>query len=153
LLEQWLASLEKGEFNPELVESEAWKKMINNPRIKIYETGKLDSVYLGGDKQYGKLHAKYIMFDGYGFVGTTNFDYRSRLFNNEFGFYFKDDEIYNDLNDVFEELKANSYLWGTPEWLEMRKKLMEQEGKKASTTRNQRAIFKFLRGTGLEWLF
>ncbi len=153
LLEQWLSSLEKGEFNPELVESEAWKKMINNPRIKIYETGKLDSVLLGGDKHYGKLHAKYIMADGYGFVGTTNFDYRSRLFNNEMGFYFKDDELYQDLNAVFEELKANSYLWGSPEWLEMRKQVMAQDGVKASTTRNQRRTFKSLRNTGLEYLF
>ena len=153
LLEQWLSGLEQGEFNPELVESEAWKQMINNPRIRIYETGKLDSVLLGGDKHYGKLHAKYIMADGYGFVGTTNFDYRSRLFNNEMGFYFKDDELYQDLNEVFEELKANSYLWGTPEWLEMRKQVMAQEGLKASTTRNQRRTFKSLRNTGLEYLF
>ena len=39
---QWLAKVEEGEFNPELLESEAWTKMINHPRLKIYETGKLD---------------------------------------------------------------------------------------------------------------
>jgi len=88
LLEKWLSGLDKGELNPELVESEEWKKMVNNPRIKIYETGKIDSVLLGGNKHYGKLHAKYVVADDYGFVGTTNFDYRSRLFNNEFGFFF-----------------------------------------------------------------
>lgn len=153
LLEQWLSGLDKGEFNPELVESKEWEEMVNNPRIKIYETGKLDSVILGGDKYYGKLHAKYLIGDNYGFVGTTNFDYRSRLFNNEFGFYFKDDELSDDLNKIFEDLKANSYRWGTPEWLAMRKKVMELSGMKASSTRKQRGIFKTLRGTGMEWLF
>ena len=153
LLKKWLSGLDKGELNPELVESEEWKKMVNNPRIKIYETGKSDSVYLGGDKHYGKLHAKYVIADGYGFVGTTNFDYRSRLFNNEFGFFFQGDELYADLNKVFEDLKAKSYLWGSPEWLEMRKKVMDQKGMKASTTRKQRGIFKTLRNTGMEWLF
>ncbi|WP_221896275.1 hypothetical protein [Bathymodiolus japonicus methanotrophic gill symbiont] len=92
LLEQWLAGLDEGEFNPELVESEAWKKSINNPRIKIYQTGKLDSVLLGGDQHYGKLHAKFVVMGDVGYVGTSNFDYRSRLFNNEFGFYFKGHE-------------------------------------------------------------
>ena len=151
LLQQWLSGLDKGELNPALVESEAWKKMIHNPRIKIYQTGKIDSVLLGGDKHYGKLHAKCYFADGYGFVGTTNFDYRSRLFNNEFGFFFKDEELYTDLNQVFDELKSKSYLWGTTEWLEMRKKVMEQKGIKASTTRHQRGIYKFLRNTGLKW--
>ena len=153
LLKKWLSGLDKGELNPELVESEEWKKMVNNPRIKIYETGRSDSVYLGGHKHYGKLHAKYVVADGYGFVGTTNFDYRSRLFNNEFGFFFQGDELYADLNKIFEDLKAKSYLWGTPEWLEMRKKVMEQKGMKASSTRKQRGIFKTLRNTGMEWLF
>jgi len=153
LLKKWLSGLDKGELNPELVESEEWKRMIDNPRIKIYETGKLDSVLIGGDKHYGKLHAKYLIADGYGFVGTTNFDYRSRLFNNEFGFYFKDDKLYQDLVNIFDDLKSKSYRWGTPEWLEMRKKVMEQKGMKASSTRKQRGIFKSLRATGMEWLF
>ena len=99
------------------------------------------------------MHAKYVVADDYGFVGTTNFDYRSRLFNNEFGFFFLGGELAEDLNKVFEDLKAKSYLWGSPEWLEMRKKVMEQKGMKASTTRKQRGIFKTLRNTGMEWLF
>jgi phosphatidylserine/phosphatidylglycerophosphate/cardiolipin synthase-like enzyme len=152
LLKKWLSGLKKGELNPELVDSAEWKKMIANPRIKIYQTGKIDSVELGGDQHYGKLHAKFIAADGFGFIGTTNFDYRSRLFNNEFGFYFKDDELYQDLGIVFEQLKSRSYLWGSEEWLEMRKHLMQQKGIKASTTRKQRGIFKIMRVTGIDWL-
>ncbi len=153
LSERWLSNMKDGEFNPELVESEEWKKLISNPRIKIYETGKLDSKLIGGDKDYGKLHAKFFIANGAGFVGTTNFDYRSRLLQTEFGFYFRDDELYDDLNKIVDDLKSNSHLWGTPEWLEMRKRLMARKGFKSSTTRNQRGIYKALRYTGLKWLF
>ena len=153
LLARWLSNTEDGEFNPELVESEEWKRMINNPRIKIYETGKLDSKLVGGDKDYGKLHAKFFIANGFGFVGTTNFDYRSRLLQSELGFYFKGQALYDDLNKIINDLKSKSHLWGTPEWLEMRKKLMDRDGTKASTTRKQRGIFKTVRGAGLEWLF
>lgn len=153
LLERWRSDTEDGEFNPELVESEEWKRMINNPRIKIYETGKLDSKLVGGDKDYGKLHAKFFIADGAGFVGTSNFDYRSRLLQSELGFYFKGQALYGDLSKIVEDLKSKSHLWGTPEWLEMRKKLMESDGTKASTTRKQRGIFKTLDWTGTEWLF
>ncbi|WP_428355049.1 phospholipase D-like domain-containing protein [Methyloprofundus sp.] len=145
LLEQWLSGLEEGEFNPELVESEAWKKSVNNPRLKIYQTGKLDSVLLGGDQHYGKLHAKSVVFGDVGYVGTSNFDYRSRLFNNEFGYFFKGDELAADLKQVFADLKAKSYRWGSPEWLEMRKQLMALDTSKASATRKQRGLFKTLR--------
>lgn len=153
LLERWRSDTEDGEFNPELVESEEWKRMINHPRIKIYETGKLDSKLVGGDKDYGKLHAKFFIGDGFGFVGTSNFDYRSRLLQSELGFYFKGQALYDDLSKIVEDLKSKSHLWGTPEWLEMRKKLMESDGTKASTTRKQRGIFKTLDWTGIEWLF
>ncbi len=153
LLARWLSDTEDGEFNPELVESEEWKRMINNPRIKIYQTGKLDSKLVGGDKDYGKLHAKFFIANGFGFVGTTNFDYRSRLLQSELGFYFKGQELYDDLNKIINDLKSKSHLWGTPEWLEMRKKLMGGDGTKASTTRKQRGIFKTLEATGTTWLF
>jgi len=151
LRERWLAS--QGEFDPDLVESEEWKQMVNNPRVLIYETGGNDAVFLGGNEHYGKLHAKYVIADGLGFIGTTNFDYRSLLFNNELGFYFKGQGTYDDLDKIFEQLKRRSYRWGTPEWLEMRKRVMAQKGIKARTTRMQRAIFKLIRGTRLEWLF
>lgn len=153
LLTRWLMDTEDGEFNPELVESEEWNKMINNPRIKIYETGKLDSKLVGGDIDYGKLHAKFFIANGAGFVGTTNFDYRSRLLQSELGFYFQGQGLYDDLNKIINDLKSKSHRWGTPEWLEMRKKLMASDGIKASTTRKQRGIFKTLEATGTTWLF
>jgi len=147
----WQAETWEGETNPEVVESEQWKKMIANPRIKFYELGRLDSEILGGEKYYGKLHAKFILADSIGFVGTTNLDYRSRLYNNEMGFFFKGDQLTNELTAIFEDLKKDSYLWGSPEWLEMRNNLRLVGGKKGKNTYKQRKTYKFLEESGLKW--
>ncbi len=152
LQKAWLSSVEKGEFNPEVVESEEWKRLINHPQVFIYQTGGVDSVILGGDVNYGKLHAKFIYGNTGGFVGTSNFDYRSNLYNNELGFFFLGDEVRDELADVFEQLKATSYRWGTPEWLEMRRKVMESDSSKAGPARKQRGIYKTVRALGLEYL-
>lgn len=149
----WRSKMEKGEFNPEVVESAEWKKLINHPQIFIYQTGKLDSVYLGGKTHYGKLHAKYIMGEKLGFIGTSNFDYRSNLYNNEMGFFFQDPQLIKDLNEVFEWLKATSYRWGSSEWLKMRKELMTSDSKKASPARKQRGLYKTMKGLGIIYLF
>jgi len=152
LSQAWQSGLEEGEFNPTVVESEQWKTLINHPQIFIYQTGREDSVILGGDQHYGKLHAKYIVGENIGFVGTSNFDYRSNLYNNEMGFFFHDDELRDDLIKQFELLKSTSYRWGTPEWLKMRRSLMKSDHKKASTARNQRKTLRWIRNLGLEYL-
>ncbi len=148
----WLSSVEKGEFNPEIVESEEWKKLINHPQIFFYQTGRLDSDILGGKEHYGKLHAKFIYGKIGGFVGTSNFDYRSNLYNNELGFFFQGDEIRDELEEVFEQLKATSYRWGSPEWLEMRRKVMQSDSSKAGPAGKQRGIYKTVRALRLEYL-
>jgi len=150
----WLSSLKGGELNEAVVASNTWRKCIDHPQLFIYQTGKLDAATLGkGSVNYGKLHAKFFIGRDAGFVGTTNFDYRSRLFNNEMGFFYVSDEVQGELIDVFEALKADSYRWGTPEWLEMRRQVMALGGIKGWTTRHQRFIFKFMRTTGVDWLF
>ena len=152
LQKAWLSGLKKGEFNPDVVESEEWKRLINHPQVFIYQTGGVDSVILGGDTNYGKLHAKFIYGETGGFVGTSNFDYRSNLYNNELGFFFVGEDLRQELVDVFEWLKSTSYRWGTPEWLEMRRKVMESDSSKAGPARKQRGIFKTVRALGLEYL-
>jgi len=153
LTEAWQSSLEKGEFNPEVVDSDEWKTLIDHPQVFIYQTGRLDSVLLGhGTAHYGKLHAKFILGETIGFVGTSNFDYRSNLYNNELGFFFRSPELRQDLLVIFEELKATSYRWGSPEWLEMRKELMASDSKKAGPARKQRSIYNILHATRLEYL-
>ncbi len=149
---QWLGDLKKGELNPDLVNSSEWQTLIHHPRIEIYELGKLDAASLGnGSTHYGKLHAKFIMGDKASFVGTSNLDYRSRLYNNEMGFFIEESMIQKDLKSAFESLKKLSYRWGTPEWLQMRKEIIEQGGIKGWTTKHQRSIYNFLIKTGLIW--
>jgi phosphatidylserine/phosphatidylglycerophosphate/cardiolipin synthase-like enzyme len=66
------------------VNSNEWDNLNNNPRITIYQTGKLYSILLGkGKTYYGKLHAKFILGFELVFIGTSNFDYRSNLYNNK----------------------------------------------------------------------
>lgn len=148
----WLTGLDDGELESELVKSQEWLDMVNHPQIFIYQTGKSDASLMGGDVIYGKLHAKYIVGENAGFLGTSNFDYRSELYNNEMGFFFKSEDMAQDLIDIFEELKQTSHRWGTPEWLEMRKKLMESGGMKGNSAKGQRATFKTIRALNLEYL-
>lgn len=149
----WESGNETAESNTRLLENEDWQAMLNNPRFKVYETGRLDDTALGGDVDYGKLHAKYFLSNRMGFLGTANFDYRSRLFNNEMGFFFISEPLTRDLLADFENLKTRSYLWGSPDWLEMRRRLIEQGGVKGWTTDHQAKLFRFLERTGLHWLF
>jgi len=142
------------EVGGELTSSESWREQVNHPRLRIYETGRLDSNKLGdGDTVYGKLHAKFFLENEIGFVGTSNFDYRSRLYNSEMGYFFKGDALANELNEAFDYLVERSYLWGSPEWLELRKKSMDLKGMKGFSTRQQRKVYKTLKATGLHWLF
>ena len=148
--EKWLDDTEDGEFNPDLVESEEWIKRINHPQIFLYETGGLDSVELGGDTYYGKLHAKFIIGEKTGFVGTSNFDYRSMLYNNEMGFFYRSDGVRDDMVEIFEQLKSVSLRWGSPEWLEMRRNTMESDSKKAGPARKQRGTYKTIENLHLK---
>jgi phosphatidylserine/phosphatidylglycerophosphate/cardiolipin synthase-like enzyme len=152
LQEAWLTDLEDGEFNPKITASDEWKRLVNHPQVFIYQTGMLDSVMLGGNTHYGKLHAKFIVGESLCFIGTSNFDYRSNLYNNEMGFFIKSDELNKDLNKVFESLKKTSYRWGSPEWLEMRRKLMKSDSDKAGAATRQRGVFKTIRALGVEYL-
>ena len=117
----------------------------------MYETGRLDSVLLGGDRKYGKLHAKFLVNEDVGFIGTTNFDYRSRLYNNEMGFFFHDPELAADVHASFDYLVDSSYLWGSPEWLQLRRAVMDQGGMKGRSTKRQRGWYGFFKKTGIIW--
>lgn len=153
LREAWLDLKAEEETTAALVNSETWRELVNHPRLRVYETGRLDSVLLGnGDRNYGKLHAKFFIAHDVGFVGTTNFDYRSRLLNNEMGFFFRDEELAADVHASFDALVAISYRWGSPEWLELRRQVMELKGMKGSSTRNQRSWYQFFKKSGIIWL-
>ena len=115
--------------------------------------GRIDDVRFGGDFEHSKLHAKYTLSDDAGFVGTSNFDYRSRLYNNEMDFFFESEGLAADIRANTDYLLDVSYRWGSPEWLEMRRQIMAQDDRKASTVRKQRGLYKTLKNTGLQWFF
>lgn len=151
--EIWLTGMEESELNPDFTESKQWLEAVNNPRIKIYQTGLADSTILGGDKEYGKLHAKFFFSNAFGFVGTSNFDYRSRLYNNEMGYYFYDEKVSEQLLKSYDQLKSISLRWGSPEWLAMRQAVFTKDTVKTRTSRSQRTRFKIMKNSGLIWLF
>lgn len=153
LRETWVSNLDDSELNPDYVQSPAWLTAVNNPRIKIYQTGLADSKIIGGDVDYGKLHAKFFFNESFGFVGTSNFDYRSRLYNNEMGYYFQDRNVSKQLLENYNKLKAISLRWGSPEWLAMRKSVFNTYTEKSFTSKSQRGRFKVMKNTGLIWLF
>jgi phosphatidylserine/phosphatidylglycerophosphate/cardiolipin synthase-like enzyme len=153
LQERWRNLKGKSEATAELVSSEQWMREVSDPQISIYAFGQRDSSDLGGDAHYDKLHSKYFVHDDIGFVGTTNLDYRSRVFNSEMGFFFTGDGLADELSDDFDRLKADAYLWGSPEWLELRQLVIKKGGLKGTAAKHQRALFKTLRSTGLEWFF
>jgi phosphatidylserine/phosphatidylglycerophosphate/cardiolipin synthase-like enzyme len=150
----WLALRAEDEFGGELTSSASWLEQVSHPRLRVYETGRLDSAKIGdGQVNYGKLHAKFFVENDVGFVGTTNLDYRSRLYNSEMGYYFQSGSLAAELDDAFNYLVERSYLWGSPQWLEMRRKTIDAKGMKGWSTRHQRKIYKTLKTTGLHWLF
>jgi phosphatidylserine/phosphatidylglycerophosphate/cardiolipin synthase-like enzyme len=151
--EQWGSKQDDSELIAELVHSDEWIEMVNHPRLRIYETGMLDDVLFGGDYHHSKLHAKYIIGGNFGFVGTSNFDYRSRLYNSEMGFFFESEEMVNDIAKNTDYLISLSYRWGSPEWLEMRQRLGDLGGMRGYTVRHQRGIYTTIKNTGLLWLF
>ena len=150
--EEWLNLDTENEIHSELVNSDTWHELVNHPRLKVYEIGRLDSAQLGdGDQNYGKLHAKFFLSGDVGFIGTSNFDYRSRLYNNEMGFFFHDPDLAADVHESFDELKSISYRWGSPEWLQLRKAVMEMGGVKGQSTKRQRGLYRVLKSTGVIW--
>lgn len=139
--------------NKRLISSARAREQIDNPQIYMYQTGRLDShLLVASGTVYGKLHAKFLAGPRAGFVGTSNFDYRSRLLNSEIGFFTVGEHPSEELNAEFEKLIKISYRWGTPEWLEMRRRLMQAGGSKSTMTRMQRTIYKLIKSLHLEWM-
>ena len=92
-------------------------------RAKVYAFGKLDSVDYGGKEHYGKLHAKYYLTDDDEvFIGTANFDGRSRYLNSESGVIIHSKNASKVLADEFDKTIKKSYLWGSDDWKKLRKK-------------------------------
>ena len=69
------------------------------------------------------------------------------------GYFFESEKLAEDLKTEFELLKSQSYLWGSPEWLQMRQRVKETKSAKGKWTKKQRSTFKRLYASGLHWQF
>jgi hypothetical protein len=67
------------------------------------------------------------------------------------GFFFLDEDLAADVHASFDALVKKSYLWGSPEWFQLRKEVMELKGMKGRSTRNQRKFYNLFKKTGLIW--
>lgn len=151
-MKAWQQLSTKEEQDSELVLQEKWREMTDRSRLKVYQTGKNDSVLLGGEQYYGKLHAKFIFGETFGFIGTSNFDYRSNLYNNEAGFVYQSEELSKGMLRIFDQLKSNSYRWGSSEWLQMRHGLLQADSVKSTYSKTQRSVYKTLDFLHLKYL-
>lgn len=98
-------------------------------QIKMYAYGKMDDSTLGGDVDYGMIHAKFTIIDGEKvMIKTSNMDPRSRYLNSELGVFFEgnDKAAAKELDEYFKKLADMSYEWGSEDW----KKVRETEANK-----------------------
>jgi putative cardiolipin synthase len=90
---------------------------VAHPQLTFFELGRLDGDKFGGKAFYGKLHAKFWTIDHeISFVGSHNFDPRSRYFNSEVGFFVKSPVVAAALEKKVVDTTNRSYVWGSADW-------------------------------------
>ncbi len=97
---------------------------IDSDQIQVFLYGKSDDVLLGGDKEYGKLHAKFVIVDQHkSMVMTSNLDPRSRSLNSEIGVQItgigKESKTAKELTDRVDYLQELSHRYKSSEWEEI----------------------------------
>ena len=65
---------------------------------------------------------------------------------------FLDPDLAAEVHQTFDDLISISYPWGSPEWFQLRKEVMELGGMKGSSTKSQRGWYKTFKKTGIIWL-
>ena len=89
-------------------------------QLQVFYYGKEDDLVLGGDKAYGKLHAKFAVFDDdKSIVMTSNLDPRSRSLNSEIGVSIQTKNIASELTEKTEDIISMSHRHGDTEWERM----------------------------------
>ncbi|CBW26162.1 hypothetical protein BMS_1290 [Halobacteriovorax marinus SJ] len=97
---------------------------VKEGQLDILLYGRVDDVLLGGDKDYGKLHAKFVVVDqNKSMVMTSNLDPRSRSLNSEIGVQItglnKKSEVAKQLSERVDYLEEISHRYGSKEWQEI----------------------------------
>jgi putative cardiolipin synthase len=94
---------------------------VSSSQIEVFYYGREDDVLLGGDIKYGKLHAKYAVFDNRtSIVMTSNLDPRSRSLNSEIGVAIDsidgNNKLALELTEKTDNLIEMSHQYGSREW-------------------------------------
>jgi putative cardiolipin synthase len=94
---------------------------ISRSQLEVFFYGREDDFLLGGDIKYGKLHAKYAVFDERkSIVMTSNLDPRSRSLNSEIGVSIgsvgNNNSIASELIEKTDTLIQMSHKYGSKEW-------------------------------------
>lgn len=99
----------------------------NRGTAAVYAFGRNDSAELSTNvdydkaKFYGKLHSKYFIIDDTEcWIGSHNFDPRSRYHDTEVGFIMHGRSFCQALDREFQILKQRSYIWGSRKWMRLR---------------------------------
>ena len=112
-------ALIEGDLLPKLVNTNDLN--ISKDQIQVFLYGKSDDVLLGGDKEYGKLHAKFVVVDQHkSMIMTSNLDPRSRSLNSEIGVQItaleKESQTAKELSDRVNYLENMSHRYKSKEW-------------------------------------
>lgn len=115
-------ALIEGQLLPKLMDTKGFK--VDKSQMEIFLYGKADDIHLGGDKDYGKLHAKFVVIDNHkSLVMTSNLDPRSRSLNSEIGVqiegFSKQSQTAKELSERVDYLQDISHKYGSMEWKEI----------------------------------
>lgn len=108
-----------------------------NSRIEVLELGRLDNKMFAGNvingkpaeasAFYGKLHAKFAIVDNkVSWVGSDNFDERSRHLNSETAIFVSSPQVSENLTEQFNKLASRSLHFGEEDWKTMREQKQVQ---------------------------
>jgi putative cardiolipin synthase len=119
-------SLVDAEVGPAFMNNPTWKNSRNQIQVLAY--GRLDDVRYGGPTWFGRLHAKYFIFDRkFVLITSFNADPRSRYWSTESGFYvYASPNIVAKLVADADNLASMSTVWGSKEWVAVRSHIANQ---------------------------
>ncbi len=122
-------------------------------QVKIYQHGRKDSRELGGEAEYGLLHAKGIWLKSLETVviGTYNNDPRSLLLNTEGAAIIQGRELSQRFAVEIERIHSHSHLWGSDEYHQIRASEQLPSNKKLFAEHSQR-FYRWVMRLNLWWI-
>lgn len=140
-------------INREYLTQDGQTKSYALEQIELYEYGRLDSKDIGGEKSYGKLHAKGAHMKSLeaSFVTTYNADPRSQYLNSELGLFIVSPKHSEKIKDFVDQLIRDSHVWGSEEYHAIRSH-PNLGAMKRWMARNVDSLYEWMTRMKLVWL-